>query len=37
MPFSRTPAAYSILGLIVAVSGLALMSAPQLIERNLLR
>jgi len=37
MPFSRAPAAYSILVLIVVVSGVALMSAPQLIERNLLR
>src|SRR3954470_14683627 len=37
MPFSRTPGAYSVLGLIVVVSGVALMSAPQLIERNLLR
>jgi membrane associated rhomboid family serine protease len=37
MPFSRSPAAYSILALIVMVSGFGLMSAPQLIERNLLR
>jgi membrane associated rhomboid family serine protease len=37
MPFSRAPAAYSILALIVVVSGIALTSAPQLIERNLLR
>jgi hypothetical protein len=37
MPFSRSPAAYSILALIVVVSGLGLRSAPQLIERNLLR
>jgi len=37
MDFSRAPAAYGILALIVVVSGLGLMSAPQIIERNLLR
>ena len=37
MDFHRAPAAYSILGLIVAVSALGLMAAPGIIERNLLR
>src|SRR4051812_7580479 len=37
MDFSRAPAAYGILALIVVVSALGLMSAPQIIERNLLR
>jgi len=37
MPFSQTPAAWTLLGLIVVVSMLGLKAAPQLIERNLLR
>jgi membrane associated rhomboid family serine protease len=37
MDFDRTPAALSILGLIVVISGLGLMAAPRIIERNLLR
>jgi membrane associated rhomboid family serine protease len=37
MDFGRTPATYSILTLIVVVSGLGLLSAPGIIERNLLR
>ncbi len=37
MSFSQTPAAWTLLGLIVVVSVLGLKSAPQLIERNLLR
>jgi len=37
MNFNEAPAAYSILALIVVISGLGLMSAPRIIERNLLR
>ena len=37
MPFAAAPAAYGILLLIVIVSGLGLMVAPRIIERNLLR
>jgi len=37
MSFASAPAAYSILLLIVVVSGLGLMGAPRIIERNLLR
>ena len=37
MSFSLAPAAYGILALIVLVSGLGLMSAPRIIELNLLR
>lgn len=37
MPFDKAPAAYGILALIVAVSGLGLMSMPRIIERNILR
>ncbi|HET7811662.1 MAG TPA: rhomboid family intramembrane serine protease [Steroidobacteraceae bacterium] len=37
MNFDRTPAALSILGLIVVISALGLMHAPGIIERNLLR
>jgi membrane associated rhomboid family serine protease len=37
MSFAQAPAAYGILVLIVAISGIGLMSAPRLIEMNLLR
>jgi len=37
MSFGTAPAAYGILLLIVVVSGLGLMAAPRIIERNLLR
>ena len=37
MSFDQAPAAYSILALIVVISGLGLMSAPRIIEMNLLR
>jgi len=37
MSFSQAPAAYGILALIVVISGLGLMSAPRIIELNLLR
>jgi membrane associated rhomboid family serine protease len=37
MPFGSAPAAYAILLTIVVVSGLGLMGAPRIIERNLLR
>jgi membrane associated rhomboid family serine protease len=37
MAFSQAPATYSILALIGVVSGLGLLAAPSIIERNLLR
>ena len=37
MSFAQAPAAYGILVLIVVISGIGLMSAPRLIEMNLLR
>jgi membrane associated rhomboid family serine protease len=37
MDFSRAPASFAILALIVVVSGLGLVVAPGIIERNLLR
>jgi len=37
MSFAQAPAAYSILVLIVVISGIGLMSAPRVIEMNLLR
>ncbi|HEX6397853.1 MAG TPA: rhomboid family intramembrane serine protease [Steroidobacteraceae bacterium] len=37
MSFAQAPAAYGILVLIVVISGLGLMSAPRIIEMNLLR
>jgi membrane associated rhomboid family serine protease len=37
MSFAQAPAAYSILVLIVVISGIGLMSAPRIIEMNLLR
>jgi membrane associated rhomboid family serine protease len=37
MSFAQAPAAYSILVLIVVISGIGLMSAPRLVEMNLLR
>ena len=37
MSFAQAPAAYSILALIVVISSIGLMSAPRIIEKNLLR
>nr|AQQ74804.1 hypothetical protein [uncultured bacterium] len=37
MTFAQAPAAFSILALIVVISGVGLMSAPRVIELNLLR
>ena len=37
MSFAQAPAAYAILALIVLISGIGLMSAPRIIEMNLLR
>jgi membrane associated rhomboid family serine protease len=37
MAFSQAPAVYSLLALILVVSGLGLLSVPRIIERNLLR
>jgi membrane associated rhomboid family serine protease len=37
IPFAAAPAAFSILALIVVVSGLGLLSMPRIIQRNLLR
>ena len=37
MDFGRTPATWTILIIIVVVSGIGLMGAPRIIERNLLR